>query len=302
MANRRKKAQSTKTAKHLTPLVLIISSEVAYGHVGASATVPALQALGFETALLPTVIYSNHPGYGRFAGQVNSVKNLQALFDELHALGVLERVCAVLTGYFSAPAQIKFAAQIIDDLKTRNKNIVFCCDPVAGDNGHLYVKENVVRAIAKYFLPRADILTPNHFELGYLTRQKMSSLDDVLRAAASLKIFDVLVTSAANTKKEIATFLVSNAPPTAKALITWTHRYATAPHGLGDSMSALYLGWRLQGQKPQAALTRAQAGLSCLIDTAVKTNTNELKFAGQALALARPNLKKFRTEIFKPIS
>ena len=301
MASARKKAQSTKTGGHLNPLVLIISSEVAYGHVGASASRPALQALGFETGVLATVNYSNHPGHGGFAGHANTVKNLRALYSELRKLGVLDRVCAVLSGYFSSPAQIKFAAQVIDDLKARNKNVVFCCDPVAGDNGRLYVKENVARAIAKYFLPRADVLTPNHFELGYLTLQKISSLDGVIKAAASLKISEVLVTSAATTKKEIATLLVGNAasPAKAKTRIAWMQLHANTPHGLGDSLAALYLGWRLKGYEPMKALRHAQGGLNALLEEALRHKGSELRFAGMAQALAKPQTKNIRFETLK---
>lgn len=300
MANPRKTAQRTKTNRHLNPLVLIISSEVVYGHVGASATRPALQALGFETAVLATVNYSNHPGHGRFVGRVNSVKNLQAIYGELGRLGVLDRVCAVVSGYFATPAQVKFAAQIIDGLKVHNKNVIFCCDPVVGDSNRLYVKENIARAIAKYFLPRADILTPNHFELGYLTRQKMSSPDSVIKAAALLKISEVLVTSAANTKKEIATFLVCS--PTAekiKTLIAWTQLHPGTPHGLGDSLAALYLGWRLKGYEPVRALKHAQGGLNALIEEALNHKTSGLRFAGMAQALAKPQTKNIRFETLK---
>ena len=44
--------------------VLSISSQVAYGPVGNSASVPALQAAGFTVSQVPTIILSNHPGLG----------------------------------------------------------------------------------------------------------------------------------------------------------------------------------------------------------------------------------------------
>ena len=48
--------------------VLAISSHVAYGHVGNSAAVFALQRLGIEAWPINTVAYSNHPGHGRYRG------------------------------------------------------------------------------------------------------------------------------------------------------------------------------------------------------------------------------------------
>jgi len=44
--------------------ILCISSQVAYGPVGNTAAVPALQAMGHEVLALPTILLSNHPGHG----------------------------------------------------------------------------------------------------------------------------------------------------------------------------------------------------------------------------------------------
>jgi pyridoxine kinase len=48
--------------------ILSIQSHVAYGHVGNSAAVFALQRLGIEVWPVHTVQFSNHPGYGGFRG------------------------------------------------------------------------------------------------------------------------------------------------------------------------------------------------------------------------------------------
>ena len=51
------------------PVILSISSQVAYGHVGNAAIVPALNALGFEVLPVPTVLLAHHPGHGPPAGR-----------------------------------------------------------------------------------------------------------------------------------------------------------------------------------------------------------------------------------------
>lgn len=38
------------------------------------------------------------------------------------------------------------------------------CDPVMGDNGKLYVDEEVVAIYSEQLVPLAHIVTPNHFE------------------------------------------------------------------------------------------------------------------------------------------
>lgn len=42
------------------------------------------------------------------------------------------------------------------------------CDPVMGDNGKLYVPEELVNIYKNEIVPLADIVTPNQFELGYI--------------------------------------------------------------------------------------------------------------------------------------
>ena len=44
--------------------ILSLQSHVAYGHVGNSAAVFALQRLGIEVWPIHTVQFSNHTGYG----------------------------------------------------------------------------------------------------------------------------------------------------------------------------------------------------------------------------------------------
>ena len=54
------------------PVILSIQSHVAWGYVGNSAAVFALQRLGFDVLQVHTVLFSNHTGYGQFRGQILS--------------------------------------------------------------------------------------------------------------------------------------------------------------------------------------------------------------------------------------
>lgn len=56
------------------------------------------------------------------------------------------------------------------------------CDPVLGDNGHLYVPESLIPIYQNEILPLADICTPNQFEAEILTGIQINSKDDALRA------------------------------------------------------------------------------------------------------------------------
>ena len=78
--------------------ILSIQSHVAYGHVGNSAAVFALQRLGCEVWPVHTVQFSNHTGYGAWKGEVFSAAMIDDLVGGIADRGVLP--CdGVLSGY-----------------------------------------------------------------------------------------------------------------------------------------------------------------------------------------------------------
>ena len=81
-------ALATATAANLRR-VLSIQSHVVHGYVGNRAAVLPLQLLGVEADVLNTVQYSNHVGYGSFAGEKLSGEQLWELLRGMHANGLL---------------------------------------------------------------------------------------------------------------------------------------------------------------------------------------------------------------------
>ena len=60
------------------------------------------------------------------------------------------------------------------------------CDPVLGDNGKLYVPEDLVQVYRDFALPHASLLTPNQFELELLTQRTVATEQDAQAACAQL--------------------------------------------------------------------------------------------------------------------
>lgn len=60
------------------------------------------------------------------------------------------------------------------------------CDPVLGDDGRLYVPEDLVAVYRATIVPRAHVLTPNQFELEQLTGTPVRNMDEVLQACDDL--------------------------------------------------------------------------------------------------------------------
>ena len=159
------------------PTVLSVQSRVAYGHVGNAASVFPLQRLGIEAWALDTVAFSNHTGHGKWRGSVVPAADVAELFEGVAALGVLPQIDAVLSGYLGDSATGPVLLDIVARVRAANPQALFCCDPVIGD---VDTGSYVTAGIAEFFRDRAlalaDIITPNRFELEYLTGHSVATL------------------------------------------------------------------------------------------------------------------------------
>uniref|UniRef100_A0A8C7UEP2 Pyridoxal kinase n=1 Tax=Oncorhynchus mykiss TaxID=8022 RepID=A0A8C7UEP2_ONCMY len=147
--------------------VLSVQSHVVRGYVGnKSATFP-LQVLGFEVDSINSVQFSNHTGYAHWKGQVLTADELNVLYEGIK-LNNVNHYDYVLTGEtdFSFHCQYGFCQLM--------------CDPVMGDQGSMYVPENILPVYRDKVVAVADILTPNQFEAELLTGRKISTEKDAL--------------------------------------------------------------------------------------------------------------------------
>jgi pyridoxine kinase len=242
--------------------VLALSSHVAFGSVGLAVIVPALHALGHETIAVPTVVLSNHPGYGRFAGERMAPAIIEEMIDALDANGWLAGVDAVLTGYLPTAGHVASAAGAVARVRAANPSALVLCDPVCGDDpGGLYLDQSVPAAIAELLLPACTIATPNRFETSWLSGMPIASPKEAVDAARALSVPAVLVTSVPASGDRLATVLVEES----EARACFIPRRETAPRGTGDLLAALYLGHVLSGARPEQSLGRAVAGVEAAI-------------------------------------
>src|SRR5258708_16147576 len=85
--------------------ILSIQSHVAYGHVGNSAAVFALQRLGVEVWPVHAVQFSNHPGYGGWRGRAFGGDLIRDTGQGIGDRGLLGSCDSVPSGYLG-PAEI----------------------------------------------------------------------------------------------------------------------------------------------------------------------------------------------------
>jgi pyridoxine kinase len=276
-----------------TPTVLSLQSRVAYGHVGNAASVFALQRLGCEAWALDTVAFSNHTGHGRWRGSAVAAAEIAALFDGIAALGVLPGIDAVLSGYLGDAATGPVLLDIVDRVRAANPRALFCCDPVIGDfDTGSYVTDGIAEFFRDRALALADIVTPNRFELEYLTGGTAASLADAGAAAAALRTRGpgiVLVTSLEAAPDRVTMLAVGPAG----AWAVETPRLPIAINGCGDVTAALFLAHLLRGAALPEALSLAASAIYAVIETTLRLDRYELALVAAQDELVNPS-RRFR--------
>jgi pyridoxine kinase len=261
-----------------------ISSQVARGHVGNSATVFVLQRLGHAVWAVPTVVLPYHPGHGHAHAVATGPADLAALLKDLAESQWIGEVAAVLSGYLADPAQTEAIVSFVQAVKRRNGEALYSCDPILGDAGRLYVPEAVAAAVRDRLLPEADIITPDLFELGWLSGSTPREPSDIVAAAKALGVPAAPVTSAPALRRGgIATLLSGPSG----AWLAETRELSGVPHGTGDLITALFMARKLSGAKDEAALESASASLFDILSRTVRARLDELALVEAQDALIR---------------
>ena len=167
-------------------MILSIQSNVMHGYVGNRACLPFYQAFGIESEHLDTVRLAAHPGHGTSARDILDGAVMTALFDDYLALPDRQAPEAIHIGYFGALDQIAPTAQLVKTLKARAPSTVVLLDPVFGDHGKAYVRDEIITSICEHLLPLADIITPNQFELALLSDRTITDESDAQHALEAL--------------------------------------------------------------------------------------------------------------------
>ncbi len=214
----------------------------------------ALERMGFNVWMLPTILLPWHPGQGRGERISANDEAFTHIVEQICASDELSNVKGVLSGYMANVAQVSGVAKIVEAVKSRNKDAVYLCDPVIGDKGGLYVAEPIAEAIRDQLLPLADVSTPNRFELAWLSGFGTDMENEAVAAARTLGVERTIVTSSpAIRRNSISNLLVG---PRGSLAIEHAEVQG-APHGTGDLLSALYLARCLSGQSDEDALKKS---------------------------------------------
>lgn len=238
--------------------VVSVQSQVVYGRVGNNVAIPTLEALALSVAAVPTVVFSNIPHYPTMHGGALPIEWFDGYLQDLSARGGLYALRAILVGYLGNPAQAHVLARWVRTLLKEHADLRIVIDPVIGDHDRgIYVDPGLVDSYRRDLLPLADGLTPNGFELAYLTGLVVNDVESVITAARTLltgRTQWVAVTSAAPDTWALGEMQVVLVTRTQAEVIAHPHIHAT-PKGTGDLFCATLTGHWING----AGLSQATA-------------------------------------------
>ena len=252
--------------------ILSIQSHVAYGHVGNDAAVFPLQRMGVEVWPIHTVQFSNHTGYGSWKGRVFDAGMISEVVAGIEQRGVLEKCDGVLSGYMGSADIGGAILDAVTTVKRANPEAKYCCDPVIGDVGcGIFVREGIPEFMKAMAVPAADVITPNQFELNYLSKRTSGTLQqtrDAVKAVHDLGPRAILVTSlhTEETPEDSIDLLASDE---SGRFVLRTPKLPLAVNGAGDAIAALFFAHYLFSGNISEALSRAASGVfGVLVKTA----------------------------------
>lgn len=271
--------------------ILSIQSHVAYGYAGNSAAVFPLQRLGHEVYPVHTVTFSNHTGYATTRGPRIAPADIARVLAGIEERGAFPHVDAVLSGYLGSEPVGAVVLDAVSRVKAANPAAVYCCDPVMGDLGPgFFVREGIPEFFRERVVPQADLLTPNQFELEFLTGRTVASHADLLAAVELLRTLGpstVLVTSVLTDDTPAGSVQMACVGDDGAWLVT-TPRLPMTVGGGGDVTAALFLAHTLT-DGPRVALSRTAATVYAVLRATHAGAHDELRLVAEQKSIAHPD-------------
>jgi len=274
--------------------ILSIQSAVAYGHVGNSAAVFPLQRIGVEVLPVYTVNFSNHTGYGAWRGPLIPPEDVREVVTGIEERGAFPAIDAVLSGYQGSEGIGDVVIDAVARVKAANPSAIYACDPVMGNaKSGCFVAPAIPVLLREKVVPVADIITPNQFELGFLTETEPDTIESTLASADLAREMGprtVLVTSVERPDREpdtIEMMVVDDAG----AWIVQTPLLPMKANGSGDVTAALFTAHYLATGNPAEALARTTSSVWDLLRETHESGERELKLVESQEYYANPRMQ-----------
>nr|WP_254259607.1 pyridoxal kinase PdxY [Leucobacter chinensis] len=273
---------------------LSIQSSVSYGHVGNSAAVFPLQRIGIDVMPVATVAFSNHTGYGAWRGPLMSGETVREIVTGIDERDGLADVEFVLSGYQGGNDIGDAILDAVALVKERNPKAIYACDPVLGNaSSGCFVATEVQELIRDRVIPKADLITPNQFELGFLTNTNPQTLDETLASVDLVRELGpkhVLVTSVARPDRPENTIEML-AVTDEGAWIVQTPHLPMKANGSGDVTAALFTAHFVKTNDAALALAKTVSSVFALLENTLASGERELQLIESQEAYAHPEMQ-----------
>ncbi len=280
--------------------ILSIQSAVAYGHVGNSAAVFPLQRIGVEVLPVYTVNFSNHTGYGAWRGPLISPDDVRDVITGVEERGAFADIDVILSGYQGSEGIADVILDAVARVKAANPGAVYSCDPVMGNaKSGCFVAPAIPILLRDRVVPAADIITPNQFELGFLTETEPDDLASTLASADLAREMGprtVLVTSVERPDRPEGTIEMM-AVTDDGAWIVRTPHIPMKANGSGDVTAALFTAHYRSTGDAAAALARTTSSVFDLLQATYDSGERELQLIEAQEAYAHPRLQFEVTQV-----
>ncbi|GAB3835473.1 pyridoxal kinase PdxY [Kribbella italica] len=274
--------------------ILSIQSAVAFGHVGNSAAVFPLQRIGVEVLPVYTVNFSNHTGYGAWRGPMISPDDVREVLLGIEDRGVLPQIDVVLSGYQGGEGIADVILETVARVKAANPAAVYSCDPVMGNaKSGCFVAPAIPVLLRDRVVPAADIITPNQFELGFLTGTEPDTLESTLASVELVRATGprtVLVTSVERPDREDGTIEML-AVDDSGAWLVQTPYIPMKANGSGDVTAALFTAHYRRTADLSEALARTTSSVFDLLTRTHESGERELQLVESQEAYADPRMQ-----------
>lgn len=231
----------------MTEKILTIQDLSCVGECSLTVALPILSAFGFETAVLPTAILSEHTLFRNYTFS-DLTDNMEKTLSSWEKDG--HRFSAIYTGYLGAVGHFGIVEKIIE--RCAEPGVKIIVDPVFGDNGKLYPRfdEDYVSAVRK-FVSLANVILPNMTEACFLLKRPYTesytreSVSSILRELSDMGGCDVVLTGFSENEK---IGFASYERAEKKTMFYLTERAEGNFHGTGDIFASIFTGAYLSGK------------------------------------------------------
>ena len=199
---------------------------------------------------------------------------------------------AVLSGYMGDVSLGEVVVGAVGTVKELNGEDIYCCDPVMGDAGRgFFVRPRIPEFVKEIAVPAADVITPNQFELEFLTGVEVRNLDDALEAADEARKLGpatVLTTSLRRGDAESNTIEML-AVSGEGAWLVQTPMLALEVNGAGDATAALFLAHLLRGAAMSEALSMTASAVYAVLEETHRTGSREIRLIAAQEGIVDPS-------------